>query len=153
MVKGVSKDRNICNNRSISKFTVNRKVSLHMLSQQYDDERAGERKEWERRSEKEWAEKNNRIRTREKDSERKNDTERMREKDCLFVVVLCHSNSIQLYHGGDMMYEMRCRKPEPTPLPAQRFFNLPHHIGMVWAELAFDDAVSYTQWGNGLQQS
>ena len=30
---------------------------------------------------------------------------------CLFVVVLCHSNSISVYHGGDMMYEMRRRKP------------------------------------------
>ena len=29
----------------------------------------------------------------------------------------------QLYHGNDMMYEMRRRKPEPTLLP--------HQIGMV----------------------
>ena len=37
----------------------------------------------------------------------------------------------QLYHGGDMTYEMR-RKPEPTPLPTQGIFNLPHRdIGMV----------------------
>ena len=37
----------------------------------------------------------------------------------------------QLYHGGDMMYEMRRRKPKPTLLPTQVIFNLPHHIGMV----------------------
>ena len=39
-----------------------------------------------------------------------------------------------------MMYVMRRRKPEPTLLPTQWIFNLPHHIGMVWEELAFDDA-------------
>ena len=32
-------------------------------------------------------------------------------------------------------------------------FNLPHHIGMMWEELTFDDAVNYTQWGNVLQHS
>ena len=37
-----------------------------------------------------------------------------------------------------MMYEMRKTKPGPTLLP---IFNLPHHIGMVWEELTFDDAV------------
>ena len=37
----------------------------------------------------------------------------------------------QLYSGGDMMYEMRRRKPEPTCLPTQWIFNLPHHVGMV----------------------
>ena len=46
---------------------------------------------------------------------------------------------------GDMMYEIRRRKPEPTLLPTQGIFNLPHHVGMVWEELAPDDAVSYTQ--------
>ena len=50
---------------------------------------------------------------------------------CLFVVVLCHRNSI-LVHGSDMMYEMRRRgKPEPTLLSTQGIFNLPHHIGMI----------------------
>ena len=46
-----------------------------------------------------------------------------------------------------MMYEMM-RKPKPTLLPTltQGIFNLPHHIGMVWQKLAFDDTVSYTQW-------
>ena len=34
----------------------------------------------------------------------------------------------QLHHGVDMMYEMRIRKPEPTLLPAQGVFNLPHHF-------------------------
>ena len=49
-----------------------------------------------------------------------------------------------------MTYEMR--KPEPTLLLTQRIFrfNLPHHKGIVLEELTFDDAVSYTQWGNGL---
>ena len=51
-----------------------------------------------------------------------------------------------------MMYEMR-KKPEPTLLPTQGIFNLPNYIDMVWEELAFDDAVSYTQRGNGLQHS
>ena len=49
-----------------------------------------------------------------------------------------------------MMYEMRRRKPEPTVLPIQGIFNLPHHIGMAWEELAFDDTVSYTRRGNGV---
>ena len=40
-----------------------------------------------------------------------------------------------------MMYEMRRRKPEPTLLPTQGTFNLPHHIGMVCEELVFGDAV------------
>ena len=30
-------------------------------------------------------------------------------------------------------------------------FNLSHHIGMVWEELAFDEAIHYTQEGNALQ--
>ena len=38
-----------------------------------------------------------------------------------------------------MTYEMKRRKPEPT----QKIFNLPHNVGRVWEELAFDDAVSY----------
>ena len=49
----------------------------------------------------------------------------------------------QLYHGGDMMYEIRRRNPEPTQLLTQGNFNLPQHIGMVGEELASDDAVSY----------
>ena len=51
-----------------------------------------------------------------------------------------------------MMYEMRTGKCEPTFVPTQQIFNLPHHIGMLWEELDFDDAVNYTQQGNGLQQ-
>ena len=39
-----------------------------------------------------------------------------------------------------MIYEMRLRKPKPTPLLTQGIVNLPHHIGMVLEELA----VSYT---------
>ena len=42
----------------------------------------------------------------------------------------------QLYHGGNMMYEMRRRKPEPPLLPTQWIFNLPHHgmrgTGLWW---------------------
>ena len=37
---------------------------------------------------------------------------------------------LQLHHGGDMMREIRRRKPEPTLLPTRRIFNLPHHTGM-----------------------
>ena len=36
-----------------------------------------------------------------------------------------------LYYGGDRMYEVRRRKSEPTILPTQGIFNLPHYIGMV----------------------
>ena len=46
-----------------------------------------------------------------------------------------------------MMYEMRRRKPGPTLIPTQEIFNLPHHTGMVRAELAFDDTVSYIHSG------
>ena len=42
------------------------------------------------------------------------------------------------------MYEMR-RKPEPILLQTQGIFNLPHHVGMVWEGLGFDDVVSYMQ--------
>ena len=59
----------------------------------------------------------------------------------------------QLYHYGDMIYEIRRRKPDPTLLQTQGIFNLPLHIGMVWEELAYVDAVSNTQWGNGMQHS
>ena len=58
-----------------------------------------------------------------------------------------------LYHGSDMMYEMKRRKPESIFLLTQGIFNLPHHIGMLY-DVAFDnDTVSYTQRGNGLQHS
>ena len=50
----------------------------------------------------------------------------------------------QLYHGGDMKHEMRKRQSEPTLLPTQRSFILPHHTGMVGEELAFDNTVTYT---------
>ena len=59
----------------------------------------------------------------------------------------------QLHHGGDMAYEMRSRKLKPTLLLTQGIFNFPYHIGMVWEELAFYDAVSYTHQGIGLQHS
>ena len=52
-----------------------------------------------------------------------------------------------------MMYEMRRRKPEPTSLPTQGIFNLPHPIDMIWEELAFNDAVSCTQqWKSKLAE-
>ena len=60
---------------------------------------------------------------------------------------VCSCNIVtvfQLYHGGDMMYETGRRKAETTLLLTQGIYNLPHHIGMVREELAFDDAVSYT---------
>ena len=60
---------------------------------------------------------------------------------------------LQLYLGGDMMYKIRRGKPEPTLLSMQEVFSFPHRIGMVCEELAFGDAMSYTQWGNGLQHS
>ena len=44
---------------------------------------------------------------------------------------------------------MRRRKLEPTVVLTQRTFNILFHVGMVGEELAFDDAVSYTQWENG----
>ena len=48
----------------------------------------------------------------------------------------------QLYLGG-VMYEMRKKGENPS---LQGIFNLPLYIDMVWEELAFDDAVSCTQW-------
>ena len=51
------------------------------------------------------------------------------------------------------MYEMITRKPDLTLLSTQGIYILPHHIGMVGEELAFDDPVSYTSWGNGLQHN
>ena len=53
------------------------------------------------------------------------------DTDVLFVVVLALATLFQLYHGGDMMYEMGRRKPKLTLLPTQGIFNLPHHIGTV----------------------
>ena len=76
-------------------------------------------------------------------------------KEDLLCLLLFYAIAIlfQLYHGDDMMYEVRRRKFEPTILPTQGIFNLSHYIGTVWEELAFDDAVSHTQRGNGLQHS
>ena len=42
------------------------------------------------------------------------------------------------------MFEMKRRKLEPLLLPTQGVFNLPHHIGIAWEELAFDDTIRYT---------
>ena len=70
---------------------------------------------------------------------------------CLFVLLfIVIPTAFQLYHGGDMMDEMRMRMPKPTLLTTQGIFNLSHHIGMVREQLAFDDIVSCTPQGNGL---
>ena len=44
-----------------------------------------------------------------------------------------------------MMDTVRRRKPERTFLQIQVIFNLLHHIDVVWEEMAFDYAISYTQ--------
>ena len=45
------------------------------------------------------------------------------------------------------------RKPEPPLLPTQVIFNIPHNTDMVGEQLAFDDAVSYTQqWKSKLAE-
>ena len=44
---------------------------------------------------------------------------------CLLVYAI--ATVFQLYHGSDMMYAMRKRKPEPTLLPTQGIFNVPQH--------------------------
>ena len=61
--------------------------------------------------------------------------------------------SFQLYLGEDVIYQMRRRNLEPTRLLTEGIFNLPHHIGMVQKDLAFDDVGSYTQQENGFQHS
>ena len=58
---------------------------------------------------------------------------------CLLSLYII-ATAFQFYHGSDMMHEMRWRKPEPTLLPTQ-------------GVLAFDDAIGYTQCGNGLEHS
>ena len=65
----------------------------------------------------------------------------------LFVVILCHCNSISVisWWWYDLLDE---EKPQAYTLTNSRA-----HIGMVWGELAFDDAVNYTQRGNGLQDN
>ena len=45
---------------------------------------------------------------------------------CQFYAI---TTVFQLYHGSDMVYEMKRRKPELTLLPTQRIFNLP---GKAW---------------------
>ena len=47
---------------------------------------------------------------------------------CLFYAI---ATVFQSYHGGDLVCEMRRRKPEPTLLSTYGIFKLPHHIGMV----------------------
>ena len=61
---------------------------------------------------------------------------------CLFFAIATRCD------GCVMRHEMR-RKPKPIP---SWIFKRPHHIGMVREEVAIDNAVSYIQQGNGLQQ-
>ena len=56
---------------------------------------------------------------------------------CLLFLLLC------------IMAVIRCPIWKSKSVDAGFLFNLPHHIGMAWEEVAFDDAVNYTQWGNG----
>ena len=51
---------------------------------------------------------------------------------CLVVVFYIIATVFQFYHGSDMMHEIRRRKLQPTLLPTQGVFNLPHHIVMVY---------------------
>ena len=61
----------------------------------------------------------------------------------VFMSYFCHIMAV------NMMYDIQRRNPKPTLLPTRGLFNLPHHIGTVREELAFDDTVHYTQQGNG----
>ena len=51
----------------------------------------------------------------------------------LFVLLLLYTvaTTWQLYIGGDMMYEMRRRKPEHKILLTQGIFNQSHNIVIV----------------------
>ena len=55
------------------------------------------------------------------------------ESDWILVLLFYAIATVfRLYHGGDMIYEMRRRKPEPTLILTQGIFNLPDHTG--WYE-------------------
>ena len=51
--------------------------------------------------------------------------------DCFICLWLFYAIATEFQYSGDMMYEMRRRKPKPTLLPTQWIFNLPCHTGMV----------------------
>ena len=68
---------------------------------------------------------------------------------CFFHAI---ATIFQLYHGTDMVWDEK-EKTQAYILMNQGIFNTPHHIGMVWEELAFDDTVIYRQRGNGLHHS
>ena len=53
---------------------------------------------------------------------------------CLLLVYVI-AMVFQWYHGSDMMYEMRRRKPDFAILPTQGIFNLPHQIGVLWYDI------------------
>ena len=66
----------------------------------------------------------------EEDEEEKKEEEEEEEEGYLLCLLLYATATVfQLYHGSDMMYERR-RKPDPTLLPTEGIFNLPHQIGM-----------------------
>ena len=53
----------------------------------------------------------------------------------LLVCLLLFYAMATVYHDGDMMHEMRRRKSEPTLLPTQGIFNLPHRHGVRGTDL------------------
>ena len=60
----------------------------------------------------------------------------------------------QLYHDSDIMYEMRQRKARVYTFTYSQDLSPPTpYKHRVCQELAFDDAVSYTQWRSKLQHS
>ena len=64
--------------------------------------------------------------------------------DCLLLFYA--ATLFQLYHGVDMnLWDEKNKAQAYNFTDSNGTFNLPHHIGMVWEELAFDDRVSYTQ--------
>ena len=52
-------------------------------------------------------------------------------KVCLLLLFYAITTFVQLYHGGDMMFEMMRKKPKRKRLQTQGIFNLPRHIGMI----------------------
>ena len=71
----------------------------------------------------------------------------------VYVLFYTITTVFQSYQGSDMLYEMRRRKADPTVIPTHEILNLPHHMGVMKAELAIDDAVGYVHQRNGLQHS
>ena len=57
---------------------------------------------------------------------------------------LRHSNSISVISWWCYDAWDEERKVDPALLPIMGIFNLPHHLGMIWEEVVFDDALIYT---------